>query len=185
MKESDIISLLFNRDEFALEIIDKEYKGYYYSIISSIIDSPEDCEECVNDVLLGLWNSIPPNNPDNLKGYICRIARNVAINCFRKKTTQKRMPDKCMLSLNELQEAIPDTASVDDELLRNELSKTINEFLFSCSERDRYIFVCRYYYFMDIKDLSRAFALSESHVRTVLSRIRKALRNYLGEWGML
>ena len=40
---------------------------------------------------LKIWNSIPPNRPENLAGYLAKIVRNLALNCYEKKhAAQKR-----------------------------------------------------------------------------------------------
>ncbi len=54
-------------------------------------------------------------------------------------------------------------------------------FLDTLSERDRIVFVRRYFFLGDITDISDAFDLKENFVRTVLARIRKKLKKYIKE----
>lgn len=49
----------------------------------NILDDPQDAEECVNDAWLGAWNSIPPQRPDPLRAYVCRIVRNLSLKKLR------------------------------------------------------------------------------------------------------
>ncbi len=50
----------------------------------------EDCEECVNDVMLELWQSIPPAQPSDLRAYIAEIVRCRAIDKSRASNAWKR-----------------------------------------------------------------------------------------------
>ena len=50
-------------------------------------------------------------------------------------------------------------------------------FLDTLSERDRIVFVRRYFFLEDIADISDAFDLKENFVRTVLARLRKKLNS--------
>ena len=59
------------------------------------------------------------------------------------------------------------------------LKKAVNAFLYSLSERDRFIFVRRYYFFEDVSEISAEYGVNEGHVRTILMRTRKKLKRYL------
>lgn len=43
-------------------------------------------EECVNDTYLGVWNTVPPQQPDPLR----KITRNLAAKLYHTNTAQKR-----------------------------------------------------------------------------------------------
>ena len=47
-------------------------------------------EECLSDLCLRLWNSIPPERPRSLKAYALKIIRNLALNVYRREHTSKR-----------------------------------------------------------------------------------------------
>ena len=59
-------------------------------IAFNILGSNEDAEECVNDVLLALWNAIPPDIPADFGAYIGRAVRNRSLEILRASSTQKR-----------------------------------------------------------------------------------------------
>ncbi|MBO5702082.1 MAG: hypothetical protein J6S71_06555, partial [Clostridia bacterium] len=66
MKDEKIIEMFLSRDERALEETTKKYGDLIYYIASNFLALKEDREECVNDVYLALWNSIPPTKPASL-----------------------------------------------------------------------------------------------------------------------
>ena len=84
-----IINLLFERQESGLLKMEEKYKKYCYSIANRIVFDNEDAKECVNDTWLKTWNSIPPNRPENLAGYLAKIVRNLALNCYERKNAKK------------------------------------------------------------------------------------------------
>lgn len=73
MEDQQIIRLFFERSEQAITELSRKYGALCFQIADNILDDPQDAEECVNDAWLGAWNSIPPQRPDPLRAYVCRI----------------------------------------------------------------------------------------------------------------
>lgn len=61
MEDHQMIELLWKRSEPVLEEIQRKYSGTCMEISRNITGSWLDAEECVNDLLLSVWNAIPPN----------------------------------------------------------------------------------------------------------------------------
>lgn len=126
---------------------------------------------------LGAWNSIPPQSPDPLRSYICRIVRNRSLKKLRANTAIKR-GSQFEVSLSELEDCIPDN-SMDEQLSISELSAQINAFLAVLPKDDRLMFVKRYWFSESISELADAFGITENNVSVRLSRIRGKLHQYL------
>ena len=62
---------------------------------------------------------------------------------------------------------------------RRELIRTINAFLEKQPEKQRSIFVCRYFYCDSIAEIAQRFHMQEGAVTMQLSRTREKLRRYL------
>lgn len=60
MTDEKIIELFWARDERAIKETEKKYRNLCVYVASNILALKEDREECVSDVLLALWNNIPP-----------------------------------------------------------------------------------------------------------------------------
>lgn len=177
MSDKEIVFLLLQRDESALEELEKTYKNYCTAVAERILNSPEDAEECWNDVLSGAWHSIPPNEPENLKFYVARIARNVALKKLETQKTQKRDCGIC-LQLDELAECIP-AAFSGQEADMIALRDFMNGFIRKLSADQRQIFIRRYWLCEAIKDIAERLGYSENKVSLVLFRIRKRLKKEL------
>ena len=90
MTDEEIIDLFFQRSEDALKQTDRKYRNLCYKIAWNILQNHQDGEECVNDSYLSLWNQIPPQRPDSLKIYLCRIVRNLSLKKYRDGHAGKR-----------------------------------------------------------------------------------------------
>lgn len=73
MEDSKIIELFFARSEQAIIELSKKYEMICKKIAKNILNNMLDAEECVNDAYLGMWNTIPPQNPNPLLAYVSRI----------------------------------------------------------------------------------------------------------------
>ena len=187
MRQDDdiqIVNLLFARQDSGLKKLEEKYNKYCLTIANRILFDNEDSKECVNDAWLKIWNSIPPNRPENLAGYLAKIVRNLALNCYEKKHAAKRGGGQVEMSYDELSECMAGKGRVDENLEKNELSCIISKFLKQKGEQKRTIFIQRYFYFAEISDIADRMGMKESSVRSALSRMRKELKNYLEQEGI-
>lgn len=181
MDDLKITQLLFDNDEHGLSEVQKKYGTLIGRICGSILRSRTDVEDCSNDTLQAVWDSIPPNKPDNLAGFICKIARRIAISRIRYNTASVRNSDL----LDELDECIVFGSSIEEEAEKAELSRVLNEWLETLSEKQKLLFVKRYYYFESVKEAARECKMSDSAAGTSLQRLRQSLKSYLIERGMV
>lgn len=182
MRDEEIINLYWTRQEKAIYETDKKYGRYCNTISFNILQNNEEAKECVNDTYLKAWNKIPPQRPNILKVYLGRIARNLAINQYERKKAKKR--DYTLeIALEELNECIPSTNNVEDEVDYGELINILNIFLSELSKDKRKIFLERYWYLYSIKEISFNNNISESNTKIILLRLRNQLKNCLKEGG--
>ena len=90
MEDIQIIDLFFQRSEQAITYIREKYNGLCFSIARRILPDDRDVDECLGDVLLKVWNSIPPERPDSLSAYLSRITRNTALDRYAYNHAEKR-----------------------------------------------------------------------------------------------
>lgn len=183
MNDSEIIELYWKRDEQAITESQNTYGAYCYTIANNILHNCEDAEECVNDIWLRTWNLIPPQKPKYLSLFLGKITRNLSFDRWRKNHAKKRGEQEIHLVLDELKECIPASDDIEQEILAEELSEKINQFLGVLKKRDREIFLRRYYYVESTWDIANRYAIKESHVLVILSRVRKKLEQFLKKEG--
>ena len=78
----------------------------------------------------------------------------------------------------------PTTETVESALSAKELTRLLDAFLAELDQRNRMLFVRRYWYADDIPALAERFHMSRNSVSIRLSRIRKKLRDYLQKEGV-
>lgn len=182
MNDTQIIELLWNRDETALSELGNRYGRLCSQLSFNILNNHSDAEECVNDAWLGVWNSIPPNRPESLIGYVCRLVRNISLKRYSYNTAQKR--NSCYdVALEELEGVLVDTKDVESEVEGAHLTETIEHFLDSLKQMDRVIFIRRYYFAASYAEIAAQCGISEKNVSVKLTRLREKLKAYLKEQG--
>lgn len=184
MTDTEIINLYWNRDQHAIEQSEKQYGGYCYSIACGILHNNEDSEECVNDTWLKAWSAMPPQRPNKLSLFLGRITRNLALNKYKMKKTQKRGGSEFALVLDELDECVPSAVSVEQTIADYELEQHINKFLHKLPERECNIFLLRYWYNKPLSEIGEQLSMKVGNVKASLFRSRKKLKKYLETEGI-
>lgn len=180
MEDRDIVRLYLMRDETAIEKTQAKYSGYVRAVAYNILCDEADTDEAENDVWLGVWNSIPPNAPSDLKGYLGKLARRRALDIFRRKNAQKRGGETA-LSLEELDSCVPSSQTAETEADARRLGELIDSFLRTLPKKQRLVFLRRYFYFDTLEEISRRYGLKEGNVKVMLMRTRNSLREYLAK----
>ena len=170
MTEEQIKQMLLDREPAALEALRQEYGRYCAAIAAGILADDGDVEEVVADVWMQVWTSIPPNDPDHLRLYVGRIARNLALNRLEYRNAGKR----AALPLEELEAVTPDRS-----LERQALRDGLEAFLRQQKPEHRQMFLRRYWYGDSIEELSARFGCSRAKVTGILFWLRRKLREHL------
>ena len=128
MEDKQIISLFFQRSEQALIQIKEKYHALCLSIARRILPDERDAEECVGDVLLKIWNSIPPEQPDSLCAYLSRITRNTALDRYSYNHAEKRST-ALTGAYEELEGTLASSFNMELFVQKQDFYKFINHFL--------------------------------------------------------
>ena len=178
--DAEIVALLGRRDELALRAVLTKYGALMHSLARQITGSEQDAEECVNDAILELWDSVPPASPKQLSAFMGGIVRRRAIDRVRYNQAEKRAGSEYLSSLEELEECLPDRQT-DAESDSEEINRCMRLFLEGQKPCDRDMFLMRYFRFMTNEEIAMQFGIRESSVVMRLVRMRKRLRKYLHE----
>lgn len=175
MEDKQIVELYWARNESAIAETQAKYGRYCHYIAFNILSNNEDAEEVVNDTYLKVWNCIPTDRPDPLKPYVGMISRQLALNVYNAKQTQKRGTG-VSLAILELEECIPSDGNIGESAA---LSDSLNRFIEKLPTKTQRIFVCRYWYADPIAVIAKDFSMKESAVAMLLLRTRQKLKAYL------
>ena len=183
MKDEQIVALYWNRNEAAIEETSKKYGAYLSKIAFNVLADFEDGKECVNDTYLKAWNSMPTHRPGVLSTYLGKIARQLAIDVYRKKNAFKRYGSEYALSLSELEDSFACGSTPEQVLDARLLEEAINSFLRTLSKEARNTFIGRYYFFDSLKEVAEYCNMSEAKAKSLL--YRTLLIGVIAVWRMI
>ena len=183
MDDSQIVQLYWDRSESAIAETEAKYGKYCYRIAYNILTNKEDAEESVNDTYLKAWNEIPPKRPAILSTFLGKLTRNLSIDKWRSRNAYKRGGGEIMLALEELEDCVTGTESVEASHLQHELIKAYGRFLDNLPATDRRVFLLRYWNMESVDSIAEKFGFSKSKVKSMLHRTRNKLRLLLIEEG--
>ena len=179
-EDNRIIELFRNGSEDAVRETQRLYGAYMLAVAEGVLRNRQDAEECVNDTYLRAWESIPKADPDNLKAYLLRTVRNLAISRLRSNQAKKRGGDAVITSFEELSECIPDSRRSEDPAA-GQLKAQMESFLRKLSKEKRMIFLKRYWFNCSVTDIADQLGRDERYVSNKLYQLKKKLQKALRE----
>lgn len=174
MDDEQIVSGVLRKDERALDQLIDKYGGLIKSITKYHLHMDYRYqEECMNDVLMILWNKMDQFDPEKntLKNWIGAVCKYRCIN-YKQKYYREQF--------EELDESTAQVRSPEQELLEHELSAETEEMLAALSEEDRLIFQKRYLENDSISSISKSMKLTPS---VIYNRISKGKKKMIKFWG--
>ena len=175
-----ITEKLLLRDESALADIETKHGNMLRSLAFRTVGIREDAEEIFNDTLLEIWNTVPPQKPENILSYACMLIRRAAVDRVRYNTAEKRGGGEYPIAIEELSEVLSSEESYED----GEIHAAVNAFLSEQKKKDRIIFMSRYFGFESSENIAKKLSMSKNAIDIRLSRMRKDLKSYLEKRGI-
>ena len=179
MEDAEILGLYRQRSEQALLETKEKYEALGMTVAYNMLGSREDAEECMNDVLLRLWRSIPPAEPESLGAYLVTAVRNAARNRLTAQKTQRRGGGQLYVAIDELDECIASPEHPDSMIDRIALKDAFRKFLPTLKQPARVIFLQRYWLCLSAKEIASETGHSVGYVNMSLQRTRKKLKAFL------
>ncbi len=179
MADEQIIDLYWQRQENAIQETDKKYGQFLFRIAYNVLHDRQDCEECQNDTYLGAWNAIPPTRPAVLGAFLVQIMRRIAINRYREKTSKKRIPSELTVAFEDAQDTLRTGEEDGAAYEAAEVGKIINDYVKSLSDRQRYIFIDRFYLAESVETIAADLKISPATVYREIDKIKQGLKSHL------
>ena len=183
MEDRQILALFLARAEEAIAALNEKYGRLIRRIAVNITKSDADAEEIQSDTALAVWDSIPPNEPDPLSPYVCRIARNLSLDRYRYNNAARRSSGGDVL-LSEIGEIVSDTDGAEDESMAALVAAAVSDFLRTRSAEERKLFVRRYWYGDAVEEIALDLGITANGASVKLHRMRARLKAFLTERGI-
>lgn len=167
--ENTFIEELKKGNPNALEYVLDIFGNLIYKLAYMQLNSKELSEECVNDVLLKVWENIQGYDYDKskFKNWLAAITKYSAIDILRK--------EKKHFENIKLKEESKDTDSVEEQVISRAELEAIKKEINNFKELDRKIFIQRFFLNKSIKDIANDFNMTPKAVSLRILRGRKKL----------
>ncbi|MGL5507306.1 MAG: sigma-70 family RNA polymerase sigma factor [Paraclostridium sp.] len=173
--EENFILKLKERDERALEYVIDNYGWIMKTIVKKSMYNLETYhEECINDVLLGIWNNIYSfdENKNTFKNWVAAITKYKTIDYQRKYL--KNIDNQ---NIDDVDVKIEDNSH--KEILENEISEEMQHMLSYLKERDRELFIKLYVDEQDIDSISEETGMHRDVIYNRVSRGKRKIKDML------
>lgn len=176
MGDQQIIELLFARSETGIRELEQQYGKLVRLVAGNVLDNAEDVGECVNDTWMAVWNTIPPQRPQSLSGYVCHISKNIALRRYRDAHRKKR--NGVLVALEEFAQCLPGRTLEEDYRVQS-LIDGINTYLGLLEKENRLIWLAYYWAGEGVPQIAARMGMTKSAITTRLSRTKKGMWDYL------
>lgn len=178
MKNEILNDYLINGKLDIDRILDDFY-NYVYIIVKngvSVSMTDEDIEEIISDVFVAIWkNSSNLLKTIEIKPYLTGTAKNMIRNKYRN--------IELNFSISDYEENLVDICNIEKIAEENEQSKVVLDTLKAVKPKEYEIFIMFYYESKSVKEIAKVLNLSTSNVKTILHRVRKAIKRNLEDGG--
>ena len=168
MEDKIIIKYIKKKKEEGLRLLIESYGDYINTIVkNNLKDLNYYQEECINDILLSIWNNINSYDKDKntLKNWIGVISKYKTID-YKRKYLKYKLDE----NINE------EIIMIDKNLLKKEIEEEIDEILSNLKEQDKNLFKMYYIEELEIEDISKEMNIKPFNIYSRLSRGKKKLR---------
>lgn len=170
--EQNFVKAIMRKDERGLLYVVDNYGWIIQSVVrKSLFRIPDYEEECVNDVLLAIWEGIEGFQPEisTFKNWIAGIARFKAIDYKRKYL--KKFTECSSIDEYEIKDEY-----AESQMIQIELQEEIEEILDQLSGQDRKIFEMVFLDEKPIDDVAEQIGMKSDTIYQRISRARKKIR---------
>ena len=170
--EENFVSRLRAKDEQAMTYVIETYGWIIKTVIKKhLYNFTHYEEECINDILLAVWQHSERFNPDKstFKNWLAGVSKYTALNYVRKYKHEKEQL--------AIEEAVLEESDLTYETaVKDELSKDFEALLGTMKEKDRELFIKLYIEEHSIAEISRTTGMSREVIYNRLSRAKNKIR---------
>ena len=186
MTDRELRLLMAESVEKCHRAVFENYCNYVYVIVMNILrncGSREDVEDCVSEIFFKLYKQFDSgiDFSGDLKSYIAAVARNTAIDAFRRISIgNNRNISIDDDDMNELHS----NDRLEENAEKKERSRIIMSLIKQLGEPDSTIIVQQYFYERTAKEIAESVSMTAAAVQKRSSRARQKLKKLLCDAGI-
>lgn len=174
-EDRELIRKFMSGDDYCFEVLLNRYKSKVFTTIYLIVKDRGVAEDLFQDVMIKVVKMIRSgkyNEEGKFLPWVVRIARNLAIDHFRKvqRTPMQRETDDYDI-FNTLERS---EESSEQAIIRAENARYIRKLIQQLPDKQREVLIMRSYSELSFKEIA---AITDVSINTALGRMRYALLN--------
>ena len=175
LSDQELVGLFTTGDENAFCVLLDRYKNKVFSVIYLIVKDRQVAEDLFQDVMLKVVRIIQAgkyNEEGKFLPWISRIARNLAIDHFRKgkRVVIQHENDKYDIFYNIAHSEL----NMEQKTIKDENARLVNDLIQQLPEAQKEVLIMRHYGDLSFKEIAD---LTQVSINTALGRMRYALIN--------
>ncbi|MBM3159403.1 MAG: RNA polymerase sigma factor [Bacteroidota bacterium] len=152
----------------------KKYQEKIYWLVKRMVVSHEDANDVVQNTFIRVWNGLEKFREDSqLYTWIYRIATNECLSFLEQK---KR---KALTSLSEQEQERAEQVKADSHFDAQKLEWKLELAIQQLPERQRLVFILRYYQEMPYEQMSKLLETSEGALKASYHHAAKKIEQYI------
>ena len=177
MTDNEILTSIRNGSyQEAFRAIVDNYSERLYHHVRKFLCSHEDTDDLLQDIFIKVWHSLPSfRGESQLFTWLYRIATNEALNHLRK------MKIRSALRFESLEAVQAEMIDSDPWFYGDEVEKLLSKAIASLPEKQRAVFLLRYYDDMEYGQISQILGTSEGALKASYHIARKKIEQFLSE----
>ncbi|WP_250630695.1 RNA polymerase sigma factor [Rhodoflexus caldus] len=173
--DSELVVSFRNGNENAFNLLFSRHRQRLLAVIYNIVKDAETAEDLLQETMIKALDTIRSdryNDEGKFLPWIARIARNMAIDFFRK---QKRYPNMRIKEGSALYNTIElSEASIETTQIQSETFRQLKSYIHLLPENQKEVLMMRHYMKMSFQEIADVTNVS---INTALGRMRYALLN--------
>ena len=182
LSDNELISLILKDPSEGMKVLIDQYSSTVFGAVNSRLGgvcSYDEIEACVSQVFSEFYFNLKTfdRRKCSLKTWLCVLARNMAIEEFRRATRYSVL----VHSDDDLLMDWPDGFDIEDAAERRMTERQLLRAVDSLGNPDSRIIIRRYFYAQPSKQIAREMGMTDAAVRKRISRSLVKLREILRE----
>lgn len=169
---------VINNDYEKMEELYELYEQKVYYVAYSILNNIQQAEDAVQETFITLYKNLERLHSlrtEELKRYILRVAKNKAIDSYRKNKRHETFLEEYE---RESTEAVD--GNVEEWEKRKMSEVQIDTLLKELNESNRQVFKYKVFYNLTYQEISNVMGITEVNVRKQFERARKRVQHMIG-----
>jgi len=187
MTDAEIMLRVRDGEDAGFDILIEKYRKAMINFMYRMVHNQAVAEELAQEVFLRVYRSRATYRAEaKFTTWLYRIATNLGVNHARdtkyERAAQNVYLDQPDPETGTTPDVADSTASVEEDLVRDERMRAIRKHVMALPERQRTAVLMHKYQGLDYKEIGQVLKLSESATKSLLFRAYQTLRESLKEF---